>query len=114
MRLTIDGLRNHDFREPPRKPPVIGCAPQRPIQSGRRNLERVALGDRLFDVQDRADIAADALAVLDRRRCIGPSPPLRFVGHSRVRVAEGHVDEDAQHPAARLATELNVEDLQIV
>ena len=41
--LPIHRARRHDFREPPGKPPVIRFVTQRPIEPGRRNLERILL-----------------------------------------------------------------------
>ena len=108
------GSRHDDLREPSREPPVIGRRAKRPIESRRRNLERVAVVDRFLDVQNRAHVPADALAVLDARRRAGrlrPAPRRRRM--RRVGV-ERHVDKNPQHPPRRLAAELDVENFQVV
>ena len=57
-----------------------------------------------FDVEQRAQVVADALAVLDADRL------LERLGHAAVRP----VDDDAQHRADRLAPQLDVENLEPV
>ena len=69
--------------------------------------------DRFFDVQNCAHVAADVLEILNGRRGVRAAASLGFVGPGRVSI-ERHVDKDSQHPADRLAPELNVENLQIV
>ena len=113
MRLTIDGLRHDDSCEPSRKPPVIVRRAQRSIDSRRRNLEGVAMVDRVFDVQHCAHVPADMLQIPDCGRGIRATASLGFVEPRRVDV-ERHVNKDSQHPADRLAPELNIENLQIV
>ena len=69
--------------------------------------------DRLFDVENRAHVAADLFAIVNRHRGVRAAPPLGLVGPWRASV-ERHVDKDPQHPAGRLAPELNVENLETV
>ena len=100
------GSRRHDLRQPAREPPVVRFAPQRPIQPRRRHLERVLPLERrrqlVLDVEQRAQVLAHALAVVDRDR--RPQPPACA---RRPRFA---IEDDPQHPANRLAAELQVEE----
>ena len=113
MRLSIDGLRHDDLRELARETPVIGCRAERPIETRRRNFERIALVDRVFDVQNCAQIAADELEIVDGRRCVRAALPFGLIRPGGASI-ERHIDEDSQHPADRLAPELHIENLEIV
>ena len=106
VRLAADRLGRHDLREPPGEPPVVRFAPQRPIQPGRRHLERVRLRQAveqvLVDVEQRAQVATDVLAVFDADRVFGLA---RLAGRRPV-------EHDPQHPAGRLAAELQIENVE--
>lgn len=76
--------------------------------------------DRVLDVQDRSDIAADALAVFNADSRLRQG--LRR-GKLRLRqglrrgtpcVAGGHVYENSQHPSWGFPPELDIEDFQTV
>ena len=68
-RLAIDRRRRHDLGQPAREAAVIRFVPQRPIEPRRGNLERIRLPQGRFaellvlDVEQRAEILADPLAV---------------------------------------------------
>jgi len=125
--LSVNGSTGHDFREPSPEAPVIRFVPQRPIQSWRRNLQRIRLGKLLaqlivFDVEQGAQILADALAVGHtdivfgnlggprRTRAAISTVPLLWI---RRRTC-GPVDHDAQDDAERFTPELHVEYLEAV
>src|SRR5258705_297988 len=88
--LVVHRLAHHDLREAAGEPPVVVLAAQRPIESRRRNLERVRGGQRVLDVEDDAHLAVHLLAILDADALLGrgrrPRPvdehahylPLRF------------------------------------
>ena len=69
--LVVHGLADDDLREPAGEPPVVVRAAQRPIESRRRNLERVREGQRVLHVEDGADLAAHLLAILDADAFLG-------------------------------------------
>jgi hypothetical protein len=83
--------------------------------------------DRFLDVEDRADIAADPLAVFDadprlRQRLRRPSTssgrPELVEGRGRLPVrdplAGWRIHENPQHPSGGLTPELDIEDFQVV
>src|SRR5687768_13811230 len=71
---------------------------QRPVDARRRDLERVAALDRIVDVERRADLAADRLAILDRDR-----PPRRIDvdPHERVGLVRRVLDPEQLEPERR-------------
>ena len=75
MRLAVDRLARHDLRQPADEPPVVGFAAQRPIQPRRRHFEGVARAEPcrqfVLDVEQRAEVLADPLAVFDADRFRG-------------------------------------------
>src|SRR5439155_12113062 len=91
----------HDqLREPAGKSPVVVRTAQRPIESGRRNLERVRDGERVLDVEDGAHLAAHLRAVLDADA---------FFGSCR---RTWPIDIDADHEAGRFAPAHEVPHLE--
>src|SRR5687768_18479110 len=77
-RLAVERLSRHQLRHPALKPPVVGLVPQRTIEPRRRDLERVLLAECglpelfLLHVEQRAQVLADALALLDADRLFRP------------------------------------------
>src|SRR5690606_268425 len=68
VHLPFDRFGRDDLRQPAPEPPVIPFAAQRPVEAGRRDLERElaeALGQRIVDVDQCAQVLADPLALLD-------------------------------------------------
>ena len=57
-----------------------------------------------LDVEDRAQVLADTLALFDADRVF------RQLGHTAIRPVDGH----SQHVADRFATQLHVENLETV
>ena len=111
-RLPVDRLGRHQLRQPSLETPVIRFVPKRSIEPGRRNLERVGLSERrgsrlvLLDVEQRAQILADALAVGDADRVFfGLAPVLPWIRP---------IDDDPQHRADRFAAQLDVEHFEPV
>jgi hypothetical protein len=81
------------------KSPVIRFVPQRPIESRRRNLERVRLRQRrveliFLDIEQRAQILADTLAISN-----ADSVLVWVTRFSGVRA----IDDDAKYRADRFA-----------
>ena len=107
MHLPVDGLPDDDLRHPAREPGVVVEVTQRAFQPGRRDLQRVGGIERVLDVEDRAHVLADPLAVLD------PDTVLRTLddGASCLVAPCRPVDEDAQHQPDRLPPQLHVENL---
>jgi hypothetical protein len=107
--LTVDRRRGDDLRQPSREAAEIGLVPQRPIQPRRRDFERVRVAQRLlseflFDVEQRAQVLADALALLDADAVFRPFDA------AQVRP----IDHHPQHHPNRFTPELDVEDFQPV
>jgi hypothetical protein len=83
--------------------------PQRPIQTRRGNFQRVGLpeillAELIFDIEQRAQILADALTVRDADTVFDSFDPAR----------RRAVDHDTQHHPDRFAAELDVENLESV
>ena len=75
--LPIQRLTRHEFCQAPLKPPVIRFVPQRSIEAWRRNFQSILLGQRRFvqfvflDIEQRAEVLTDLLAILDTDRLFG-------------------------------------------
>src|SRR4029453_7178486 len=100
--LAVHLLPHHDLGATPGKPPVILDAPERPIQSRRRDLQGVRARYDLLDVENRAQIAPDMGAIVDADALAG------VAGRPRP------VDEHPEHHALAFTTVLHVENLQAV
>ena len=100
--LTLERLAQDQLRPPSREAAVIVDAPQRSIESRRRNLERVRRRHDVLDVEHRAQVAAHVGAILDADALV------------RRRRRTRPIDPHAQHHAGGFAAELDVEDLQPV
>ena len=80
------------------------------VEAGRRHLERVVLLERgladlvFLDIEQRAEIVADALALFDADGILG------LLGHSAI----GAVDDHPQHRTYRFTAQLDVEDFESV
>jgi hypothetical protein len=61
-----------DFHEMPGIAFEIGAAHQRPVDTGRGNLQPIGLVDRVGDVQNRRQRPRDRLAIVDLHRSVGP------------------------------------------
>ena len=79
----------------PERPAELAVLPERPVESGRRNLEIVALGDQVGDIEGVADLTADALDVGERN-----APEL--------------VDEHSQDAARAVRAPLEIHELESV
>src|SRR5437773_7180992 len=101
-RLPVHRLAHDDFRAPAGKAPVVVGASQRPIQSRRRNLERVRGRHHVVDVEQRAQVAADVRAILDAHAVFGR------------RRRTGPIDLDPEHHPAGFAPKLHLEQLEPV
>ena len=107
--LAFYRLARHDFCQPPREPAIVRFVPQWSIQPRRRDFERVLvaqllLSELILDVQQRTQVMADALAVIDADRFF------RCFDAAGVRP----VDHDAQNHPDGLPAELHIEDLEPV
>src|SRR4029450_2340829 len=100
--LAVHLLPHHDLGATPGKPPVILDAPERPIQSRRRDLQGVRARYDVLDVENRAQIATDMGAIVDADALAGVG------GRPRP------VDEHSEHHALALTTGLHVENPQAV
>ncbi|HEX2458065.1 MAG TPA: hypothetical protein VHI99_30500 [Vicinamibacterales bacterium] len=109
-RLAVERLARHELGQSAHKPPVVRLVPERSVEPGRRNFERVVLPERrltqflFFDVEDRAQILADTLAILNAHRVF------RRFRHAAI----GLIDDHPQDRPDRLAPELDVEDFEPV
>jgi hypothetical protein len=118
VRLAGHRFPRHDLRHPPDKAPIVGFAAQRPIQSRRRHLQGVAAlhaRQRIFHVEQRAQVLAHALTVFDSDRLFSRQSAVELCGDVTGRLrgeSRGPIDDHAQYPAYRLAAELKVEDLE--
>jgi hypothetical protein len=92
--LSVHRLAHHQLGEPAGKPAVVVGAAKRPIESRRRNLERVREGERILDVEDRAHLAVDLLAIDDADAL--------FRGRRRSRAIDEHTNDVARRFAAAL------------
>src|SRR5689334_4058798 len=79
--------------------------PQRTIDAGRADLERVRLRNRILDVENRRQLARDVLAVFEVDAVARNLAEVRDIG-------ERQVDLHAQHPAALLEHEAQVDELE--
>ena len=70
-----------------------GLSGQRLAESGRRDLERVAVGDEILDVEDRADLIVDRDAVVVRDPLVA-------------------VDDDSQHRPSPLPLERPTDEVE--
>src|SRR5262245_33399003 len=105
--LLFHRLRRDDLRQPPCEAPVVPLVAKRPVEARRGHLRRVLLAECLLpelvlDVEDRAQVLADALTVLD--------PDTVLEGFDAPR--GGSIDDDAEHHTDGLAPELHVEDVE--
>jgi len=87
---------------PAAEAPVISCVAEWAIEPRRRDFQRVRRRHHVLDIQHRTQIATDPGAIVDAdtvfgRRC-RPRP----------------IEPDPQHHSARLAPELDVEDVEAV
>src|SRR5262245_46746041 len=68
--LPVDWLGRDDLGQPSREPPVIRLVPEWAVQPGRGDLQRVRVGEArlaelVLDVEQRAQVLADALTLVD-------------------------------------------------
>ena len=108
MHLSVHRLPHHDLRDAASESPVVPPVPQWTLEARRGNLQCVGRLDRVLHVQDRAEVLADPLAILDADRV------LRTVHQHLAPLVEARrpVDEHSQHQPDRLATQLHVEHLE--
>src|SRR5687767_12231173 len=113
-RLFLQRLARYDFRKTPDEPPIICLVAQRPVETRRRHLEGVLVIRNAqgvsFDIEHRAQVVADARAVLDGN-------PVGRPRHRRLFDARGvgaAIEHDPEHHAVRLAPKLHVKDVEPV
>src|SRR5262245_57434338 len=98
--LAVDPLAHHDLRLAAGEPAEVVGPPERPVETRRRDLQRVRRGHDVLDVEDRAELAADVRAIV----------------HADAVCRRGRrpraIDLHAQHHAGRFTAELHVEDLE--
>src|SRR5262249_46280015 len=63
--LAVDRTTHHQLRTAAREPTVVVGVTKRSIESRRRDFQGVCVGDYVFDIKHRAQIAADLGTVLD-------------------------------------------------
>src|SRR5262249_38518032 len=93
-------LAQDDLRAPSSEARVVLRLPERPVETGRRDLQGIGGRYHVFDVQDRAQLAAHRRAIVDADAVLS--------GGRRA----GPIDLHAKHHPAGFAAELHVEDLQ--
>ena len=106
-RCPSTGFGRHDLDPPSNEPHEVGQVTQRPVESGRRHLQRVSVVEGDLRVENRAHVHADLRAV-GHRHVFALATGVRW---SRRRWT---VDDDPQDPADRFATELQVEEIEPV
>ena len=90
------------------EPVVIGGVTQGPVEPGRRDFQDVLPVDDVLDVENRAQLVTDALAVVDTDAALHRHSRLQRASIERA-VA---IEDDAEDPANRFAAELHVEHLE--
>lgn len=110
MRLGPYRFTGHNLGQATHEPPIIRLAPERSIQTWRGHLQRkvgVETGSEcLLDIEQRPEVSTHTLAILD---------PDRFLSDSIATVRRrGAINNHAEHPPDRFATDLDVEQLQPV
>src|SRR5579871_2392176 len=96
--LAVDRVLHHELRAPSSESLVITRAPERAIQSRRRDFEHIRSWYHIVDVENRAHVAADERAIFDAHAVF------------RRRRRTGPIDLNAQHHAAGFTPELYVEN----
>src|SRR4029079_15014749 len=69
--LSVDAFAHHELGAPAREPPIVVGVAQRPVESRRRYFQRVGNGHDVLDVEDGAEIAAAARAILHADAVLG-------------------------------------------
>ena len=103
------GVADDNLRHPTREPLVIRRVPERPLEARRGNFQRIRRVDGVLDVEDGAQILADALTILDPDalfRALDDDAALR-IAHQRA------VNDDAQHQPYRFPPQPHVEDVEL-
>ena len=100
--LAAHFFAHHDLRAASSEPPIIVRTAERTIEPWRRNLQRIGRRHHVLHVENRAQIAADASAILHADALF------------RRRSGAGPVNSNPQHHPGRLAAELHLEDFQAV
>src|SRR5262249_25996978 len=110
MHLPVDRVADHDLRDPAGEPFVVAPIAEGPIETRGRHLQGVRLIYGILDVEQRAQVVADPLTILDANAVLR-----LFDDHATLLVdPRGTVDDDPQHPAARLAAKLHVKNLELM
>src|SRR5688572_2730293 len=94
--LVVHRLAHHHLGEPAGEPHVIASATQWPVEPRRRDFQRVSEGQRIFHVENRAQLPVDLLAILHAHALV------------RRRGWSGAVDEHTHHVTNCLAPALDV------
>lgn len=106
--LIVDRLSDDNLRQSSHKAPIVIHTPKRSIETWRRNLEDVRVIDHVLYVENRAQLVAHSLAVLDA------DARIRSARHGPRLVGRGPIEIDPQDPPARFAPVLYVEDFQVI
>ena len=85
------------------EPQEVALGPERPFDAGRAHLELVGVGDEVDDVERGAQVTRDVRAELEVDR--------RLARRQRLSCGAGLLDEHAEHPAAALGPEFDVDHL---
>ncbi len=104
----VDRAARLDLRLVAGEPLEIAAPHQRPVDAGRADLEVVGAGDRILDIEQRRDGAADLGALIHRRA--GPLAPL---GHDLQRPASPGRHPDPDHLVAHRFERRRYEALDI-
>ena len=100
MPVVIDRLPRHQLHAASGEAGKIRRLHQLPIQTRRRNFQRVRSRYYVFDVEDRAKLSAEVRAIF-----------VRNSGH-RIASCRGLVEKHAQHASLASTQVLDVEDLE--
>ena len=102
---AVNCLTCDDSCQPSREPTAIVQVPERAVKTRRRHFKRVRVVKREVSVENRAQIPADSLTIIEVDR-------LSSRDGVDLKICLWSVDENSEHPPKRLSTELHVKDLK--
>ena len=102
---AVNCLTCDDSCQPSREPTAIVQVPERAVKTRRRHFKRVRVVKREVSVENRAQIPADSLTIIEVDRLLS-----RVGGGLKIRLWP--VEVNSEHPPNRLSTELHIKDLK--
>ena len=102
---AVNRLARDDPREPSRKSSAIVQVSQRAVKTRRRHFKCVRVVEREVSVENRAQVPADTLTIVEVDRLLS-----RVTGGLTIRLWS--VEENSEHPPNRFSTKLHVKDFK--